>query len=278
MEKNFFASLSRKLPPFYIVTVNYRTGAYLKELLASIEPLAFVRKVIIVNHSPQEKLENLKAAFPLQVIEQKNAGYGAGLNRGLREVAEGDAIVLLCNPDVSLLTPPQLEEALRYLVAHPRVGCLIPRTVDEELNSLHSCRTFYTWRSLLASRIGFFRRIFSREYREHLYLTRQSVGGPVAVDWGYGAAMLYRLAAFGGQSPFDEDFFLYFEDVDLCARLWRAGLAVVYYPQLVFWHHFRRESHFSLGFFFYHVASLLKFIRKYQGLPQRRHLLRSFKS
>jgi GT2 family glycosyltransferase len=212
----------RNLPPFYVITVSYHSGSHLPELIASLAPLKFLQRLIIINHSPEESLAGLKAPFPVQVIVQDNTGYGAGLNRGLREIDRADAIALLCNPDITLLTPAEVADALTFLADHPKVGCLIPRTVDSSGQSLNPCRTFYTWKTLLAARIGLFRRFFSGLYREHLYLDAD-LTRPLEVDWGSGAAMFYRTSAFGEGAAFDEGFFLYLEDVDLCARLWRAG-------------------------------------------------------
>jgi GT2 family glycosyltransferase len=257
------------LPPFYVITVNYHSSAYLPEFIASLAGLPFISKMLIINHSPEESLAALSAPFPLEVIDQENAGYGAGLNRGLREIGERDAIALLCNPDLVLATPPQVAEALAFMAAHPRVGCLIPRSVDFQGQPILACREFYTWKTLLASRVGFFRRVFAGPYRQHLMLDAPS-DRPLEVDWGYGAAMFCRVAALGGAPAFDEDFFLYMEDVDLCVRLWQAGLAVVYYPDLLFRHHSQKDSHRRWRFLRYHLVSLGKFIRKYRGLPQRR--------
>ncbi len=260
-----------ELPPFYVITVSYHSASYLPEFIASLAPLPFIKKLIIVNHSPVESLAALTAPLPLQVIVQENAGYGAGLNRGLREIGEKNAIALLCNPDLVLATPARVAEALAFMNTNPRVGCLIPRSVDFEGQSILACRTFYTWKTLLASRIGFFRRTFAGPYRQHLYLDADDTR-TMEVDWGYGAAMFYRVAAFEGAPVFDEDFFLYMEDVDLCVRLWQAGLAVVYYPDLLFRHHSQKDSHRRWRFLRYHLVSLGKFIRKYRGLPQRQDL------
>lgn len=120
----------------------------------------------------------------------------------------------------------------------------------------------------MASRIGFFRRVFAGPYRQHLMLDTTG-NRPMEVDWGYGAAMFYRVAAFGGAPAFDENFFLYMEDVDLCVHLWRAGLSVVSYPQVLFRHHSQRDSTRRWRFLRYHLVSLAKFIWKYRGLPQR---------
>lgn len=261
------------LPPFYVITVNYLSGSYLPEFIASLAPLPFIKKLIIVNHSPAESLAALTAPFPLQIIVQENAGYGAGLNRGLREIREKNAVALLCNPDLILATSAQVAGALAYMTAHPRVGCLIPKSVDFKGNFLYPGHTFYSWKTLLASRIGIFRRAFAAAYRQYLYLDAPP-DQPLEVDWGYGAAVFYRVSAFGGEPAFDERFFLYMEDVDLCVRLWQNGLSVVYYPEVLFRHHSQRESRHHGRFLRYHLVSLGKFIMKYRGLPQRMDLLR----
>lgn len=259
--------LNRDLPPFYVITVNYHSGLQLPGLIASLASLPLVKKLIIINHSPGETLPGLAAPFPVQVINQENRGYGGGLNRGLREIPEKNAVALLCNPDVALLYPERVAAALAFMEASPQVGCLIPRSVDEDGQVIPTCRPFYSWKTILASRIGVFRRAFGQQ----LFL-ETGASQPVAVDWGCGAAMFYRVAAFGGGPAFDEDFFLYFEDVDLCARLWRAGLSVVYYPDLLYRHQWQGQSRFRWLFFRYHVVSLGRFIWKYGGLPQRRDL------
>ncbi|MEW6387210.1 MAG: glycosyltransferase [Thermodesulfobacteriota bacterium] len=262
---------SKRRPLFYVITVNYYSASYLKELVASLESLNFIERLIVINHSPEEDLGDLQAPFPVHIIVQPNAGYGAGLNRGLQEIKAEDALALLLNPDVALLTPQEMAGAIDYLVKNPRVGCLIPKSVAGDATPLYPCRTFYSWKSLLASRVDYFRRNPPPWYREHLYLDLSSTE-PVEVDWGCGAAMLYRVAAFGRRPAFDPGFFLYFEDVDLCVRLWGRGWSVVYYPRLVFRHQVQRQSHASWRFFFQHLSSLCRFIRKYRGLPQRKCL------
>lgn len=260
------------LPPFYAVTVSYSSGGYLPDLIASLAPLPFLKKLLVINHAPEEDLSGLSAPFPLEVIVQENAGYGAGLNRGLREIMEPDALVLLCNPDIILSTPDGVPEALAYLTAHPEVGCLIPKSVNFEGEFLFPCRTFYSFKTLLAARIGIFRRAFAAAYRRHLYLDTPA-DQMLEVDWGYAAAVFYRASALNPEPAFDPRFFLYMEDVDFCLRLWQAGLKVLYYPEVLFTHHSQRDSRRRWRFLIYHLTSFWKYFLKYRGLPQRLDLV-----
>jgi N-acetylglucosaminyl-diphospho-decaprenol L-rhamnosyltransferase len=84
-----------------------------------------------------------------------------------------------------------------------------------------------------------------------------------AVDWGLGAAMMIRRAA-AGQELFDERYFLYFEDVDLCFRIHKSGWKVLYNPDAGIVHHHLRESAnvFSLRAKGHHFLSMVKYLWK----------------
>jgi GT2 family glycosyltransferase len=86
------------------------------------------------------------------------------------------------------------------------------------------------------------------------------------VDWGLGAAMLVRKMALPGGQLFDERFFLYFEDVDLCLRLHRSGWKVAYNPKAVMIHQHRRDSAEAGALLakLHHLRSLTKFLWKYR--------------
>lgn len=255
--------------PFYVVTVNYNSKGYLLRLIASLTPLQYLRKMIIVDHSQSDELQDLQSDFPIQIIRQRNKGYGAGLNLGLGEIKDPHATVLLCNPDVALLSPRRLEQALDYMNLHPEIGCLLPKLVNGKMESTHSARRFYTVKTVLAVRLPWLSKNPPEFLREHYYLDHDE-HAPFEVDWGCGAAMFVRLSHFHYHLSFDERFFLYFEDVDFCAQVWRNGLSVVLYPDLVLRHDGRKHSHKKLPFFMKHVSSLAKYCLKYGSLNGHR--------
>jgi len=255
-------------PRLYVITVNYHSEDHLKQLIGSLARVGLLKEMIIVDHSDSKSLDSLEAAFPVKIVRQANLGYGAGLNRGLREVPDEDAVAFLCNPDVRLTTPDVMEEVLAYLRDNPRIGCLFPSLTDSGHQLLYSCRKFYTPWTLLAVRIRYLRKRLPHSLREHYYMDAAD-DGPIEVDWGSGAGVFCRASLFPEHFRFDERFFLYFEDVDLCAHLWRTGFSVVKYPGLVFVHHAQERSRRELRFSLRHAISLLRFIVKYRGLPTR---------
>jgi GT2 family glycosyltransferase len=216
-------------------------------------------------------LDDLHARVPIRIFEQENTGYGAGLNRGMRELTDPSGLVLLCNPDISLSEPGGFREAVAYLSAHPETGCVIPSLLNCNRLTGHAGRRFYTPATLLLSRLGRLQALVPGWTRNHLYHAQAS-HEPRTIDWGCGAAMLCRLSLFPNPLSFDERFFLYFEDVDLCARLWQAGYSVVHYPGWTCLHGEQKRSRREFLLFTVHVMSMLKYVRKYRGLPKREDL------
>jgi len=256
---------------FYVITVNYNGKHHLKRLIGSLRPIPFKKKLIIVNHSPWECLDDLAVDFQVQIINQENKGYGAGLNRGLREVRDMGAIALLCNPDITILNPDAIKDVIDYMNAHPRVACVMPSLVDREFQPTRSCREFYTFKTLLASRLPMVRNGNPKWLREHFYIDRDC-SRPFEVDWGCGGAMFFKASLFPDPLSFDERFFLYFEDVDFCSDMWQKGFSVVFHPKLVCCHDEQKQSRKGLLFFARHFTSLIKYVRKYRGLPRRQDL------
>src|SRR4030042_484820 len=260
-----------KTSSLYVITVNYHSRGHLQKLIGSLKAIPFLKKLIIVNHSPSEGLGDLEADFPIEVINQENKGYGAGLNRGLREVGDKNSIALLCNPDIMVLNPEAMEELMDHMNSYPQIACAIPSMVNRELQPTPSYREFHTLQILLASALSGLRRGRAEFQRLHGYLHREP-SQPFEVDWGGGGAMFFKTSLFPHPLCFDERLFLYFEDVDFCATIWKKGFSVAFYPKLVCYHDEQRQSRKPLLFLVRYIISLIKYIKKHQGLPQRERL------
>ncbi|MFO7609406.1 MAG: glycosyltransferase [Candidatus Krumholzibacteriia bacterium] len=250
-----------------IVIVNYNTSADLARCLASLAadaPAAPHRVVVVDNASQDDGLADVERRFTdcIWICNSENAGYARGCNQGIAAVEAEYYLVL--NPDVVVL-PGSLDALLAFADRNPRAGIVGPQLLNEDGTVQDSCRRFYTFRTLLLRRT-FFGRLFpdSATVRRHLMKDFDHRSAR-PVDWILGGCLLARREAVARTGPMDERFFLYFEDVDWCYRMWQAGFEVVYTPDARFVHRHRRDSargRFNRSFFL-HLASLISFYEKW---------------
>ncbi|MSO22652.1 MAG: glycosyltransferase family 2 protein, partial [Acidobacteria bacterium] len=204
-----------------VVIVNYRSdellNACLEALLVHVGAIDF--EVLVVNNDREGDLSSVQALDRpgLQIIQNKtNVGFGAAANIGFNE-SKGEFLLLL-NPDV-VVRLGAVESLLETMQSRPEAGITLPQLRNPDGSVQYSCRRFYTWKTLWMRRGPWRRRLTSHPtVRQHL-MEDWDHASVAEVDWGLGAAMLVRKRALSGAQLFDERFFLYFEDVDLCLRL-----------------------------------------------------------
>ncbi|MBE0565668.1 MAG: glycosyltransferase, partial [Krumholzibacteria bacterium] len=250
-----------------IVIVHYNTSGDLArclESLAANPPAAEHRVVVVDNASQDHGLAEVQRRFTdcTWICNSENTGYARGGNLGIAAVEAEYYLVL--NPDVVAL-PGALDALLAFADRNPRAGVVGPQLLNDDGSIQDSCRRFYTFRTLLLRRtiLG---RLFpdSATVRRHLMKDFDHRSAR-PVDWILGGCLLARREAVARTGPMDERFFLYFEDVDWCYRMWQAGFEVVYTPEARFIHRHRRDSargRFNRSFFL-HLASLISFYEKW---------------
>lgn len=183
-------------------------------------------------------------AFPVRLIANgKPKGFGANHNQAF-SVSSGEYFAIL-NPDIRLHGDPL--PALAGVLGGD-VGLAAPAVRNAANEAEDSARKFPT-------PLGILCKLVTRK-RKIDYPTDAPVIFP---DWVAGMFMLLPRRVFAGLNGFDEGYFLYYEDVDLCARLRQAGLRACQVTQCVVTHDARRASHRSLRYLRWHVASMLRF-------------------
>ncbi len=253
-----------------ILTVNYHSADELVQLVASLRryPANEPMELIVTNNSPSEPIRLTgDDCFRIDVVDSPNRGYSAGINQAFGR-SSGEYL-MIANPDVRV-TAGALDKAIGHLKDELQTGVVLPFLRDSHGNVQHSVRQFYTWSSAIYARspmrwLGVRPEFFRRYLCEDL---PRDVATPV--DWGLGGAMFLRRRDCEADRIFDERFFLYFEDVDLCYRTWLRGQKVMYCPQVECVHEHRRSSRnpFTRAGW-HHLQSFLSFAAKYGGLPQR---------
>jgi N-acetylglucosaminyl-diphospho-decaprenol L-rhamnosyltransferase len=251
-----------------VVIVNYRSGELLNTCLEALCHDVNARdfEVIVVNNDCAADLSSVQALRKpaVQTIQNaENVGFGSAANIGFKE-SKGEFLLLL-NPDV-VVRPGSVTLLLEAIQSRPDVGIALPQLRNPDDSLQYSCRRFYTWSALWMRRGPWRRRFVSHPaVRRHL-MQDWDHASLTEVDWGLGAAMLVRKRALPKSQLFDERFFLYFEDVDLCSRVHQAGWKVIYTPAAIMTHQHRRDSaqSGSSPAKWHHLRSLIKFLWKYR--------------
>ncbi|SCB42630.1 hypothetical protein GA0061098_1009152 [Bradyrhizobium shewense] len=224
-------------------------------LLGDLERLASDVDILLTS--------NIKERAPiltlpnLRVIENTEIkGFGANHNAAF-ELSE-HAFFCISNPDIRLLNDPFA--ALRETMNDPSVGLIAPLVTDRFGAPEDSAREFPTPFGLLKKAVG------AGDGR--LIVTGNS---PVTVDWTAGMFMFFRAEAFRQVGGFDENFFLYYEDVDICVRLWQAGWKIAVNPTISVIHEAQRSSHRNIRYARRHLTSVLRYLLKHTGRLPKTH-------
>jgi N-acetylglucosaminyl-diphospho-decaprenol L-rhamnosyltransferase len=186
--------------------------------------------VVADNYSTDGSLAELRQADPDVVIVETggNFGYGGGVNRGVVAVPPGPDVLLVCNPDL-VIEPAAVKAMVAALDAEPELGMVGPRIHNTDGSLYPSARTVPgPFDAVGHAFLGIVmpNNRFTRRYR--MLDVDQSV--PRRVHWISGACFAIRRELFDRIGGFDEQFYMYLEEVDLCSRARAAGAAIGYEP------------------------------------------------
>ena len=269
-----------------IIILNYKSKGFVLNCIKSIKEADFGElkyEIIVVDNNSQDGIGEILDWQNPEIIfiqNKKNIGMGAGNNAGIRK-ASGDYIVIM-NPD-TIAFKDTFFKLHAYLEIYPKVGVVGPKQFNPDKTVQGSC---FCWHKLLTP---LFRRTplgTSRRARKDLkrFLMKDFDHNSIReVDWLLGSFLFCRAKALKEIGLFDERFFLYFEDTDLCRRFWQRGWQVIYNPEARIIHnHIRQSAQIKWYKFFthpaarHHIVSWIKYLLKW-GLKSARDEAKSKK-
>ena len=204
-----------------VVLVAYNSEATIGAALRSVMDDPLVDHVVVVDNVSPDRSADVARNMGASVIPNvANSGFGAGCNLGAG--LHRAPWILLLNPD-AVMEPGSLAGMVNYGSARPEVG-VVASEVRRTSGQPEPVRRRFPawWRAFAEPGVA-------ARWDEWYYRRRMGVDGG-AVDWVSASAVLVRRQAFEAVGGFDEGFFLYAEETDLCARLHQAGYAIHWIP------------------------------------------------
>ena len=233
--------------------VSHGQAALGNQLLQDLAPLQAVERLIITSNVPETVrwMPSRPAALHLQ--NPQPLGFAANHNQAFGHCKE--SFFCVANPDIRLPQNPFPNLLARF--NDPKVGLVVPLVRNPAGALEDSVRHFPTPINLVQKALG------GPDGRYSLGTLHPSV--PVQVDWAAGMFQLFRAEAFRDVGGFDDKFHLYYEDVDICARLWKAGWKVVLSPDVTVVHAAQRASRRRPQYMAWHAGSMLRYFTKHLG-------------
>lgn len=278
-----------------IVILNYKQKGLVKQCIKGIvtaQPNLNYELIIVDNNSGDGTLDMVRKMFsadsneiqlqpelpilkklkipPIKTIQSDtNGGFAMGNNLGINQ-ADGRYIMIL-NPDIAVV-PGALEKMINFMESDKQIGIIGPRLINPDGSVQYSCRRFPSLLTPIYRRTFMGRLLFAKKPLSDYLMKDFDHEESREVDWLFGACLLIRKSVLDKVGFFDERFFMYFEDLDLCRRFWQAGFKVVYFTEVEMVHYHQRlsaEHNGILGIFSrggrIHFESGIKYFAKYLG-------------
>ncbi len=227
--------------------VSHGHGAMVSPLVECLLALPEVSHILLTCNIP-ETLE-LPADSRLQRIDNAQPkGFGANHNAAFAQSKAAWFCPL--NPDVSLLENPF--PVLLTAAKHNQAAIVAPLVQAPDGSLEDNARYFPTpWRLL--------RKLLLNDPGKYCLMPGAAAQ---AVDWVAGMFMLFERTAYQQLDGFDETYFLYYEDADICRRAWHRKIQVFIVPAIAIVHDARRDSHRKWVYLRWHIQSMLRFFLK----------------
>ena len=222
-------------------------GGLVGQLLAFPE----VAQIIVTLNVPESVALPNNDARVRMIGNAEPKGFGANHNAAFAYCTQTFFCPL--NPDIEFDRNPF--PVLSAALGGNRVALVVPLVRSPDGKIEDSMRHFPTLGSLLMKALG---------GNDGRYVVREGQAD-FAPEWVAGMFMLFRSRDFLDLGGFDERFFLYYEDVDICVRVWQKGMRILACPKVSVIHDARRDSRRSLRHLRWHMGSMARFLWKHRG-------------
>lgn len=230
-------------------------------LLNSLSDTNF--KIFLIDNSPTDILCSLtkKFSFVNYIFNNKNLGYGKAHNIAIRtSISEGKKYHIVLNPDIEL-NKQVVNDLIDYMDNNQDVGLSMPNIVYPNYERQFLCKLLPNPFNLIFRRF-IPTKFFKDKYNSRFELHHANYNTDFFAPSLSGCFMFLRTDILKKINGFDEQFFMYCEDIDLCRRVNTHG-KTMYVPTSPVIHHYNKESYRSYKLLFHHIHSAIQYFNKW---------------
>ncbi len=245
--------------------VLYKNQHYeLERAIESFVSCSLPKKLYLIDNSASKPQISTRSEVTTYIYNYSNLGFGSGHNIALTlSQADQAPYHLVMNPDV-FFDPSTLETLVQFMDQRPDVGLVMPRILYPDGSPQNLCKLLPTPADLIGRR--FFPFLPWSKKRNNVYELRfADPEKSMDIPFLSGSFMLLRREAIDNVGNFDERFFLYMEDADLCRRI-GTRYRTVYYPSTQIYHTYSKASYHKMHITYQHIKSAILYFNKWGWL------------
>ena len=230
--------------------------AILKKTIDSFLETPVSKQLFLIDNSPTDRLKS-EFTHPeiVYIFVGKNIGFGAAHNLILDKISSYFHLIL--NPDVAF-SSHVIPSLINELENNFDISFVTPKVIYPNKELQYVCRKYPTYFDLINRKLKISKeQIVNNEYRD------QDLQKSFYPEFIHGCFMLFKTDDLKKIKGFDERYFLYLEDADLCRRVDDTGKKKLYYPKVEITHQHKKGSSKNIKLFFYHISSAIKYFLKW---------------
>lgn len=236
----------------------------LKKVIKSFLDTELNVKLYIVDNSNNKDIETLCTDKRIDYIYNgKNLGFGKAHNIAIKKsIISNSQYHLILNPDV-YYDKGVIENIVNFMNKKESedVGLVMPKVLYPDGNIQRLCKLLPTPIDLISRKLVIFKKLLQKtDYKYEMHFS--DYNSQMEVPYLSGCFMFVRTKVFDTVGLFDENYFMYMEDIDLSRRI-NSHFRNIYFPEVLIYHRFEKGSYYNRNLLFYHLKSALYYFNKW---------------
>ena len=230
----------------------------LEKTILSFLKTTFQKQLFLIDNSPSNNFSLNQILINKEVVyikNDKNLGFGKAHNLILDKTDSNYHLIL--NPDIEFNSKIFID-LISELENNQYLSMISPEVLYPNGKLQYTCRQNPTIREMVSRRVG-----FNKKYVDKRQYLNKNLSNPFYPEFIHGCFMLFKTDDFIKLNGFDERYFLYMEDADICRKIKESGKEILYYPKVNITHIHRKGSAKKIKLLFYHISSAIKYFRKW---------------